>query len=564
MTRPMAAWRTTYTPGRWLALSGPNTLVVMAPLPTGAGADVNDLWLSVVGAGSLDALVKLVGEVGLDAVPDLGAFHWDDDGLHGLARGRVQVVDADTSEVVLSGDGSVTWREESLGRERRLGITLDEPGADESLQLPLVVGAACVSALVLTTDPSALVRFPTGVDEQPVPVPPVQHIQTPDHDELHEDPSAGEYGFEELDAGETAPADEFARPLGEQDSDNLEADGNESSPGNASLGEDGFEDVDAGESDRGEFASASEDRGFDDLDEGESADRSEFAPSQEEHGFDDHDADGFDAEVSYSAYDDDEVAPPRFFDSPSERSDRVDEASPAAVAPPIAGIPDGLPGIPAAPPVGSSVGAPFGQPQSLSSPVVPSAEPIVIPGDLGDSSEHDGGSVFGAGHAAIGRPDGPPERTEDPQVLAVPCTNGHANAPGSRTCRICQYPVDSAKPRLIRRPTLAGVHTNRGDFADIVTGVIVGRAPDPAKGPPRSYLMKVVSPGNDISRNHLLITTEGWEVRVTDLNSTNGTTVLPDGDPPFTLRNGSSVHVRIGTVLDLGDGVSLRIEPPRG
>ena len=97
-----------------------------------------------------------------------------------------------------------------------------------------------------------------------------------------------------------------------------------------------------------------------------------------------------------------------------------------------------------------------------------------------------------------------------------------------------------------------------------MAGVIVGRAPDASKGPSGSHLMRVESPSNDISRSHLLITTQDWNVHVTDLHSTNGTTVLPNGEPPFTLRDGASVQVGIGTVLDLGDGVSLRIEPPRG
>ena len=59
------------------------------------------------------------------------------------------------------------------------------------------------------------------------------------------------------------------------------------------------------------------------------------------------------------------------------------------------------------------------------------------------------------------------------------------------------------------------------------------------------------------------MTTKDWNVIVTDLHSTNGTTVLPLGESPFTLRDGASVQVELGTVLDLGDGVSLRIEPPR-
>ncbi|MFD0867221.1 hypothetical protein ACFQ06_15580, partial [Tessaracoccus lubricantis] len=231
MTRPVAAWRTTYTPGAWLALTGPTTLVVMTPPPAHAAATVNELWRSVVSAGSLDALLKLVSEVGLDAMPDLGAFHWDDEGLHGIARGRVQVVDTDSGDVVLRGEGSVTWREERLGRERNLGITLEEFDAGDALQLPLVVGAATVSAIFLTTDPAALVRFPAGADAgaQPVAATAPESVPTASHlsdgdpapvsapadddfgDELVlEAPPSQEFEHDTLEAG----ADEIAAALG--------------------------------------------------------------------------------------------------------------------------------------------------------------------------------------------------------------------------------------------------------------------------------------------------------------------------------------------------------------
>ncbi|MCG6568770.1 FHA domain-containing protein [Tessaracoccus sp. ZS01] len=444
MTRPMAAWRTTYTPGAWLALTGPSTLVVMAPPPSRAAATVNELWLSVVAAGSLDALLTLVSQVGLDSMPDLGAFHWDDDGLHGLARGRVRVVDTDSGDVVLQGEGSVTWREEHLGRERNLGITLEEFDADQALQLPLVVGAATVSAVFLTTDPAALVRFPTA--DEPAGTP--QFVPTAAH-------------VSDDDAPVDVVHDEFSEAMV--------------------------------------------------LD----------APPSEEFNADD-----------------------------------TDEAGPEEIAAALSAV------IP--PPVAPEVVVPpIAEPASLSSPAERPA-PVVVPRSFGEVEEDDGGTIFSTGLAATHKPAPPADERPDPQVLAVPCVNNHPNAPGSRTCRICQYPVDSSNPRLIRRPVLAGVHTNRGDFADIVAGIVVGRAPDSGHGPSGSHLMRVASPSNDISRNHLLITTQDWNVHVTDLDSTNGTTVLPAGEPPFTLRDGASVQVGIGTVLDLGDGVSLRIEPPRG
>ena len=71
--------------------------------------------------------------------------------------------------------------------------------------------------------------------------------------------------------------------------------------------------------------------------------------------------------------------------------------------------------------------------------------------------------------------------------------------------------------------------------------------------------MRVPSPGNDITRSHLLIEPAGSS----DARSTNGTTIQLNGEEPYLLENGESVTVPIGTVLNLGDGVSLRVEQAR-
>ncbi|QXT63209.1 FHA domain-containing protein [Tessaracoccus palaemonis] len=409
MALPEAAWRVTYTPGNWLVLSGPTTLVVMLPAPARASGLVADLWTAILSAGSVEALLNLVHEVGLDAMPHLGAFFWEGGTLHGLTRGDVRVLDADTGDVALEGSGSITWREEDLGAERRLRIDLEPVAGDEVLHLPLVVGAVCVSSLELSTVDRVV--FPVAGGEPLAPV--VAAVPAPEQ-----------------------PVEDAPTPA--------------------------------------------------------------FVPE------------------------------PEVVDSAADLTD-LDLGAPDPAAA-IAGVPIPAPAV-----------------------VPPAPAPV--------AAEAEGGTIFSTGLAATHKP---PTADADGQVLAVPCANGHPNAPGTRTCRLCQAPVDSSNPRVIRRPVLAGVHTNGGDFADIVAGVVIGRAPDAAHGPAGSGLLRVQSPSSDISRNHLLVTTRDWNVHVTDLNSTNGTMVLPVGEAPFALRDGASVQVEIGTVLDLGDGVSVRIEPPRG
>lgn len=112
-------------------------------------------------------------------------------------------------------------------------------------------------------------------------------------------------------------------------------------------------------------------------------------------------------------------------------------------------------------------------------------------------------------------------------------------------------------------PPLAGVHSNGGSFVNLVTSIVVGRAPRASGAYERAEVLKVPSPHMDISRNHLAIEAMGNAVVVRDLGSVNGTLVIPPTGEPFTLRDGGTAEVAIGTILDVGEEVSLRIEPPR-
>ncbi len=110
---------------------------------------------------------------------------------------------------------------------------------------------------------------------------------------------------------------------------------------------------------------------------------------------------------------------------------------------------------------------------------------------------------------------------------------------------------------------VALVKASHGDALELRTHILVGRAPDQRKAPEGAEVFRVPSPSSDISRNHLLITAEPGGVRVTDMNSTNGTRVVPPRDHAFVLAQGRSARVELGTILDLGDEMSLRIEAPR-
>ncbi|GAA4665901.1 FHA domain-containing protein [Frondihabitans cladoniiphilus] len=74
-------------------------------------------------------------------------------------------------------------------------------------------------------------------------------------------------------------------------------------------------------------------------------------------------------------------------------------------------------------------------------------------------------------------------------------------------------------------------------------------------------LVTVPSPRGEVSGSHVEIRQEGSAVVVTDLRSTNGTRVEIPGRNPVALRQGESLVVLTGTIVDIGDGNLLEILP---
>ncbi|WP_156743077.1 FHA domain-containing protein [Occultella aeris] len=99
--------------------------------------------------------------------------------------------------------------------------------------------------------------------------------------------------------------------------------------------------------------------------------------------------------------------------------------------------------------------------------------------------------------------------------------------------------------------------------------VLIGRAPESSRfaGALMPRLVTVPSPQQDISRTHVEVRLEGDHVVVTDLRSTNGTMVAVPGNDPRRLHPGEGVPVPVGSLIDLGDGITIGVEssgPPHG
>lgn len=72
--------------------------------------------------------------------------------------------------------------------------------------------------------------------------------------------------------------------------------------------------------------------------------------------------------------------------------------------------------------------------------------------------------------------------------------------------------------------------------------------------------LTVLSPKKEISRSHCEVRVTGWDVRLRDLGSNNGTFLIRPGQGPLRVSESSPVIVKIGDVIDLGEGVTIRME----
>ena len=150
-----------------------------------------------------------------------------------------------------------------------------------------------------------------------------------------------------------------------------------------------------------------------------------------------------------------------------------------------------------------------------------------------------------------------------PPVRASICPQGHASPPELRECLICTQPLTGVFS-YVRRPTLATLTLSTGAAVEVAGDVVIGRAPQVQAGgdPHIVALVPVASPQHMVSRSHLMLTTSGWSVLAQDLGSSNGTVLARPGATPVLLGSGMPTPVFMGDLMDVGDGVTLRIDPP--
>ena len=184
----------------------------------------------------------------------------------------------------------------------------------------------------------------------------------------------------------------------------------------------------------------------------------------------------------------------------------------------------------------------------------------------GEQGKHDGRTVSAAGLDATGNALGGQTGLDEPSgtgpsVMAVFCEAGHPNPVHASSCRECDGTITS-RTGQVEQPVLGVLRVSSGATAILDTDVIIGRLPQgtSSTAAQRPRLLAVPSPGKAISKTHCAVRVEGWDMRVEDLGSTNGTFLLRAGEEPRRVPEHQQLFLRIGDVIDIGDGTTLTVE----
>ena len=183
------------------------------------------------------------------------------------------------------------------------------------------------------------------------------------------------------------------------------------------------------------------------------------------------------------------------------------------------------------------------------------ADPPAAPPDP-SFGDHDGRTITKAQLDAM-RSRGDADRaTAGPMggvsVQAVVCGAGHPSPPNSQFCRQCGQPVSGAVV-TVARPPLGVLRIGSDVTLTLDRPLLIGRNPK-VTGMVAGELPAVyqIEDASGISRTHLAIRLEGWQVLVEDLNSANGTTVTLPGRQPHRLHPGEPALLVHGAMIDLG------------
>lgn len=129
--------------------------------------------------------------------------------------------------------------------------------------------------------------------------------------------------------------------------------------------------------------------------------------------------------------------------------------------------------------------------------------------------------------------DDPAQAQGAPEVLGIYCKNEHFNHPEARFCAVCGISMVQLThvPKPGKRPPLGVLVLDDGQTFRLDTTYIIGREPERNQDVLRGHATPVLinDPDALVSRSHTMVTLDGWNVQVVDLESANGTHILAPG-----------------------------------
>lgn len=123
-----------------------------------------------------------------------------------------------------------------------------------------------------------------------------------------------------------------------------------------------------------------------------------------------------------------------------------------------------------------------------------------------------------------------------------------------------QPPAPSVTAQPVARLVLSS-----GETVDVDRAILIGRAPEARRftSTAQPRLVTVVSPNSEVSSTHVEVRpgsgADHGSAVVTDMGSTNGTVLTLPGFGPEELQPGMAVQLIPGSVIDLGDGVTIQV-----
>jgi len=151
-------------------------------------------------------------------------------------------------------------------------------------------------------------------------------------------------------------------------------------------------------------------------------------------------------------------------------------------------------------------------------------------------------------------------------ILGLACPNGHLNDPSLPNCSTCGASLAGLPPTLREgpRPPLGVLTLDDGSSYVLDQDFVLGREPqhDPEVVAGSARPLKIADSEGVVSRRHLRVALNGWDIQVIDLGSANGTYVQYPGESQLhQLSPHHPIVVRFGTRVTMGRR-SLRIDAP--